>query len=188
MISYLSGEIVFEKSQFIIVSVHGCGYKISVLPTLENRVGNKINLFTHQNLREDCSDLYGFKSYEELELFEKLISVSGVGPKVGMSIMSVAPVEKIIQSISGEDSKFFESVSGVGKKAAVKIILELKNKISGEKFSGKIGAGNLQDVYDGLETLGYKKNEIDQIIGGLPKELITSEEKIRWCLKNLSKS
>jgi Holliday junction DNA helicase RuvA len=125
--------------------------------------------------------------FQELELFEKLLSVNGVGPKAAMTIISMAPAEKIIEAIITEDSSFFQSASGIGKKVAIKIILDLKSKISDQKYSGNIGGSSNEDVYNGLETLGYKKVEIDKIIGKLPKDLILPEDKIRWMLKNLAK-
>ncbi|MCX6812550.1 MAG: Holliday junction branch migration protein RuvA [Candidatus Berkelbacteria bacterium] len=187
MISYICGKVVLERANFVVVDVNGIGYKVSTIAKISLDDGKEIKLFCHQHLREDCSDLYGFSSFEELELFEKLISVNGVGPKAAMTIMGLAPVEKIIESIISEDANFFQSASGVGEKASIKIIVDLKSKISDLKYSGNISAGINQDVYEGLETLGYKKAEIDQIIGKMPTNLESSEDKVRWCLKNLSK-
>ncbi|MEI8060855.1 MAG: Holliday junction branch migration protein RuvA [Candidatus Berkelbacteria bacterium] len=188
MIAYLKGKIITSRPGFIILEVSGVGYKVAVSPQvnfLENR--KEYELFIHHHIKEDASDLYGFEKFEELELFEKLLSVNGVGPKAAMTIISMAPTEKIIEAIISEDSSFFQSAPGVGKKVAIKIILDLKSKISNLKYTGNIGGGAHQDVYDGLETLGYKKQEIDKIIGKIPEELKSSEEKIRWMLKNISK-
>jgi len=188
MISYLKGKVKISKPGFIILDVSGVGYRVAVSPQvnfLEDK--NEYELFIHHHIKEDASDLYGFEKFEELELFEKLLSVNGVGPKAAMTIISMAPAEKIIEAIISEDSNFFQSAPGVGKKVAIKIILDLKSKISNLKYTGNIGGGTHQDVYDGLETLGYKKQEIDKIIGKIPEELKSSEEKIRWMLRNLSK-
>lgn len=192
MIAYLKGKVKLFRFGFLILEIDGVGYKVIVPPQIglsENVVDSKkeYELFIHHHTKEDINDLYGFLTFEELELFEKLLSVNGVGPKAAMTIIGMAPVEKIIQAITEEDTKFFESAQGVGKKVAVKIILELKSKISNQKYSGNISGGQHQDIYDGLETLGYRKVEIDKIIGKLPKELKSSEDKIRWCLKNLSR-
>ncbi len=188
MISYLKGGIIISRPGFIIIDVAGVGYKVAVSPQVDFLESmKKYELFIHHHIKEDASDLYGFLKFEELELFEKLLSVNGVGPKVAMTIVSIAPAEKIIDAIISEDSNFFQSAPGVGKKVAIKIILDLKSKISNLKYSGNIGGGQHQDIYDGLEMLGYKKQEIDKIIGKLPAELKSSEEKIRWCLRNLSK-
>lgn len=188
MISYLKGKVKISRPGFIILDVSGVGYKVAVSPQIsfiEDK--SEYDLFIHHHIKEDASDLYGFEKFEELELFEKLLSVNGVGPKAAMTIISMAPAEKIIEAIISEDSSFFQSAPGVGKKVAIKIILDLKSKISNQKYTGNIGGGQHQDIYDGLEMLGYKKQEIDKIIGKIPAELKSSEEKIRWCLKNLAK-
>jgi Holliday junction DNA helicase RuvA len=189
MIGYLKGKIIISRPGVLIIEANGVGYKVTVSKQIDFFSEKKeYELFIHHHIKEDISDLYGFEKYGELELFEKLLSVNGVGPKAAMTIISMAPAEKIIDAIVSEDSRFFQSASGIGKKAAFKIILELKSKISNLNYSGNIGANQHQDIYDGLGMLGYKKQEIDKIIVSLPKELKTSEEKIRWCLKNLSKS
>lgn len=188
MISYLKGKVIISRPGFVILQVNDVGYKVAVPPQV-NFVDdkNEHELFIHHHIKEDASDLYGFLTFDELELFEKLLSVNGVGPKAAMIIISLAPTEKIIEAIISEDTNFFQSAPGIGKKVAVKIILDLKSKISDLNFSGSISGGKHQDIYDGLETLGYKKIEIDKIIGKLPEKLKSSEEKIRWMLKNLAK-
>lgn len=186
MIGYLRGKIIISKPGNIIIDVSGVGYKVSVPPQISFIEKENCEIFIHHHIKEDSSDLYGFEKIGELDLFEKLLSVNGVGPKAAMTIISMAPVEKLIDAIITEDSTFFQSASGIGKKVAVKIILELKNKISNLKFSGQISSGINQDVHDGLEALGYKKAEIDKIIGNIPKEMKSPEDKIRWCLKNLN--
>lgn len=188
MISYLLGKIILERPNFLVLDVGGIGYKVFIIPKVDVKIGHNIRIFTHQHIREDSSDLYGFESYEELELFEKLLSVNGVGPKAAMTVMGLAPAEKIIEAITTEDSSFFLSAPGIGKKVAIKIILDLKSKVSNLKYSGNIGGTKHQDIYDGLDALGYKKIEIDKIIGRLPKELKSSEEKVRWCLRHLVKN
>lgn len=190
MIGYLKGKIKLFRLGLVIIDVNGVGYKVVVPPQIglpDNIVDTQkeCELFIHHHIKEDASDLYGFLTFQELELFEKLLSVNGVGPKAAMTIIGMAPVDKIFDAIVSEDSNFFQSTPGVGKKVAIKIILDLKSKISNLKYTGNIGGGEHQDIYDGLEMLGYKKQEIDKIIGKLPKELDSSEEKIRWCLKHL---
>lgn len=172
----------------MIVDVAGVGYKVSIIPKLEIKVSDEIRLFTHQHIREDISDLYGFETFEELELFEKLLSVNGVGPKAAMIVMGLAPVAKIIEAIISEDANFFQSAPGIGKKVAIKIIVDLKSKVSGIELSNAISSGRVkEEVIDGLIALGYKKPEIDKVVSGMPTDLKKSEEQIRWCLKNLAK-
>jgi len=188
MISYIKGKIILERPTFLIVDIGGVGYKISIIPKLDLKVGKEVRLFIHQHIREDASDLYGFITFEELELFEKLLSVNGVGPKAAMTIISLAPTAKIIKAIVSEDSNFFQSAPGIGKKVAIKIIIDLKSKISGIELSAAISSGRVkEEVIDGLIILGYKKPEIDKVVSEMPIDLKKSEEQIRCCLKNLSK-
>lgn len=183
MIAYLFGKVVLEKPGFIILDVDGVGYKIQTTATIET--GNKYELFIHEHIREDCNDLYGFKTFDELELFEKLISVSGVGPKAGMAIMESSKVEQIINAIISDDVSFFLTVSGIGKKVAAKIIIDLKSKLSGISGSNVVGKMNDSgDIIDALISLGYKKHEITNKLHSIPSNIKTSEEKIRWFLKN----
>lgn len=193
MISYLKGKVVLFKMGTLILNVNGVGYKVFVNPQINiqnNIVDTKaeVELYTHQHIREDSSDLYGFLSYQELELFELLISVNGVGPKAGMNIMSSSKSDRIIKAISSDDLAFFTSISGIGKKVSAKIILDLKSKISGDKSVSFISkADESSDVMEALISLGYKNLELNGIIQKIPAELITTEQKITWCLKNLAK-
>jgi len=192
MISYLKGKAVLCRWGVIILDVNGVGYKINVDPQINispDIVDSQkdVELFVHEHIREDVDDLYGFLTYQELELFEKLISVSGVGPKVGQAILSSSSCEKIIHAIAEDNVAFFTAISGVGKKVAAKIILELKSKLGGSEFSlNKLNESN--DVFDALLALGYKKQEIQAVVNQIPIEIEKTEEKIKWCLKNLAKS
>jgi Holliday junction DNA helicase RuvA len=192
MISYLKGKVVLFRWGLIILDVNGVGYKVCVNPQINiknNIIDTKedVELFVYENIREDTDDLYGFLTYQELELFEKLISVNGVGPKAGINIMSSGKPEAIISAILSDNLGFFTAVSGIGKKAAAKIILELKSKIGGgtDIELGQFDQSN--DVIDALEALGYKKQELTTILSKIPKEIVATEDKIRWCLKNLGK-
>lgn len=189
MIAHLSGKILFHKDGFVILDVNGVGYKINIANKKELQDGEQANYFIHQHLREDSSDLYGFNSYEELSLFEQLISVNGVGPKVGMLIMSSAEANKIVRAILNEDLTFFQSISGIGKKVAARIILDLKSKITGIDSEGIIGnlGDNGNEVLDALQSLGYKSSEIMKLFPKIPTECLTTEDKVRWLLRNISK-
>lgn len=192
MISYLKGKIVVEKPGFIIIDVGGVGYKVfmgqSGSPKVLESKSQDQEFFVYHNIREDISDLYGFKTFEELELFEKLISVNGVGPKAGMQIMAAAGPDKIVSAITSEDLNFFTAVPGIGKKVAAKIILDLKSKISGLDGSGVLSQTDGGDeVVEALISLGYKKPEIIKVLPKIPADITDSEGKIRWLLKNLSK-
>ena len=188
MISYLSGKIIFTRPGFVILDVGGVGYGVVTSPQITfDKSMTKYDFFIHHHIKEDASDLYGFVTFEELELFEKLLSVNGVGPKAAMTIISLAPTAKIIEAIVSEDSNFFQSAPGIGKKVAIKIIIDLKSKVSGIELSAAISSGRVkEEVIDGLIILGYKKPEIDKVVSEMPIDLKKSEEQIRWCLKNLA--
>jgi len=193
MISYLKGKVKLARFGLIILDINGVGYKVVVNPQIaipENIVDSQddIELFIHEHLREDADDLYGFLEYQELELFQRLISVNGVGPKAALNIMSAADSGKIITAIQNEDMTFFVSISGIGKKAAAKIILDLKTKISGINASNIITlSNNSDDVSDALVSLGYKRADISQMILQIPESEKTSENKIKWLLKHMGK-
>ncbi len=192
MIAYLRGKVKRFKWGFLILDVGGVGYKINIDPQL--KIDNDIvetkktlELFIHQHIREDTSDLYGFLEFQDLETFSRLISVNGVGPKAGMAIMVFGDSNKIYDAIESEDVAFFISVPGIGKKVAAKIILDLKSKITSES-AGKIAGGSgSNDVIEALLALGYKKPDINRMIQKLPSGLKSDQEKIRWILKNQSK-
>lgn len=193
MIAYLKGKIIHSRFGQLIVEAGGVGYRISVDPQIkvpENCVEMKyeVELYIHEHIREDCYDLYGFLTYGELEMFERLISVSGVGPKAGINIMATADTKKIYSAIENSDLSFFTSISGIGKKVAAKIILELKSKLSDQDnfdiISGNESSG---DVLEAMATLGYKKSEISKYLAKIPEEVTGTEEKIKWLLKNLKK-
>lgn len=186
MINYLNGKVRLIKSNFLILDVSGIGYRITVSPELPVKENDNLELFIHEHIKEDADDFYGFKTWEELELFEKLISVNGVGPKAGMAIMSSSKPEKIISSIISDDLSFFTGISGIGKKVAAKIILDLKSKLSGLDGSNIIFANEDEnDILDALISLGYKRSEVAMIVSSIPTEVTTDQEKIRWCLKAL---
>lgn len=187
MIAYLKGKVVNGGSNHIILDVNGIGYKI--FTTKFPPVGSEQKFLVHEVIREEIYDLYGFQTEEELGLFEKLLSVNGVGPKAALSILSYASSDQIISSIATDDISFFQGVPGVGKKVAGKIILELKSKLTsleGNEVLAKMGQEAEEDVVDALVSLGYKKQEAQKVISKLPKNIDQSEEKVRWCLKNIS--
>lgn len=184
MIAYLSGKIILSRLNYVILDTGGVGYKIYSADT-NTKEGSAVGFYIHEHIREECHDLYGFREFEDLELFTKLISVNGVGPKAGLAIMNVYNKEKIIQAIITENSGLFQSVPGIGKKVAAKIILELKSKIAGLESDNVIQSMNDgDDVIEAMSGLGYKKHEVAKIMGKMPS-LHSTEEKIKWCLQNI---
>lgn len=187
MISYLKGKVIVLKNSQIILVVNDIGYRVAIKNSNNLNVDSEAELFIHEHIREDADDFYGFSTFEELELFEKLITVSGVGPKAGMAIMSTGSTEEIKGAIQSGNLAFFKSVSGIGAKVAVKIILELKSKISSVTNQDIVsGFDESSEVVDALVSLGYKKQELGKILAKMPSDMTNVEEKIRWVLKNLS--
>ncbi|PIR68692.1 Holliday junction branch migration protein RuvA, partial [Candidatus Nomurabacteria bacterium CG10_big_fil_rev_8_21_14_0_10_03_31_7] len=132
MIGSIKGKIILKTDKFIIVETTGVGYKINISPDTLSKFKKKdeeVFLWTHTHVREDILDLYGFLNREELEFFEMLINVSGIGPKGALSVLGVASIETLKRAISTSDTAYLTKVSGIGKKTAEKIIIELRDKM-----------------------------------------------------------
>lgn len=187
MISLLKGKVELKTEKFVIVCVNGIGYRVfcssSVLAVIHPE--DEIRLFCHLYVREDAMDLYGFLTKEELDFFELLITISGVGPKVALGILSIAPVGKIKEAIAGDKEEFLTRVSGIGTKVAKKVILELKDKLS------KIGEGGGKMVDDEIEAidalvgLGYREKEAREMLRKISKDIKGVENIVREALKCL---
>ncbi len=184
MISYLKGRIIIIGRGYVILENNGVGYKIYSFEKFT--CGNEMEIFTYQYVKEDALDLYGFKKIDELETFEMLLEVSGVGPKMAMGIVANLGKEKIIQAISTGDTTLLRTVSGVGQKLAGKIIIELKNKIAKGDLPGSF-FGDGDEVVDALKTFGLQRPEIMEILKQLPADISSTEEKIKFVLKNVRK-
>ena len=131
MIGYLSGTVKAVRKNYIILATDYVGYKVFVIPQilLAMEVGKKLTLYTYTHVREDILALYGFPTLNELEFFELLISVSGIGPKMALSIMSLADLSVIKSGIVNQDAAVFTKVSGVGRKTAERLLIELREKV-----------------------------------------------------------
>lgn len=191
MISYLEGKIIDKNEKFFVVNAGGVGYRVfSHQGILEKipAIGQNVGIWTHLYVREDALDLYGFTEKEELEFFETLISISGIGPKSALGILEVAPVTSLKQAIVSEDETFFTKVSGVGKKTAQRLILELKNKLS--KTTAPIkgsDSAEMGEAMDALISLGYKERDARKILQEIPKDIKGVEAKVKSALKFLSR-
>lgn len=184
MISYLRGKIEYQATNWIILDVSGVGYKVFSSNTqhVTCNIGENGEFWIHHHIREDRQDLYGFKSIEELEMFELLLSVNGVGPKMAMVILSRTSLEKLKEAVSKGDISLLTAISRLGKKLASKIIIELKNKLAPK--SDMILTEESQELVEALESLGYKKSEVQEFISKIPNDLKTIQDKIKWVLKN----
>lgn len=191
MISHLTGKILSQDDRYFTLDVNGVGYKVfshaGVLAKIPS-VGQNIAIWTHLHVREDMMDLYGFLDEEELEFFEMLISISGIGPKSALGILEVAPVLSLKQAIVSEDKSFFTKVSGIGQKTAERLILELKTKLSKSVIPVK-GSDSEQmgEALDALISLGYKERDARTALQEIPKDIKTVEAKVKAALKHLGK-
>lgn len=187
MIGYLKGKVKYQTAGWLILEVNNIGYK--VFSNTRGSVGDSIELFIHEHIREDANDLYGFASVAEMEFYEILLSVSGVGPKMGLAILTIGSVERIKQAIIKGDTTLFTTVSGVGKKVAAKIIVELKNKVAARTDSYlPEEASEDNDLVAALEQLGYKQTEIFAVIRDIPEELSGTQAKLTWALQKMKKA
>jgi len=188
MIATIKGKIETISRGYIILEVAGMGYKIFANSKTLNQItkGESKKFFVHQYIRENQLDLYGFLDFGELEVFELLISVSGIGPKAALMILSRAKPDKIKSAIIEGNLDLFTAVSGVGRKTASRIILELKGKISSEDLS-ILSLEDSSEIVEALKNLGYKAGEATRVLAKIPRGLKSDDEKIRWALKQLAK-
>ncbi|MBS4534247.1 Holliday junction branch migration protein RuvA [Clostridium sp. D2Q-14] len=195
MYRYIKGYINEISEDFIVVDNNNIGYKISTsMETISNvRINEEYKIYTHLHVREDDMSLYGFISRSELELFLKLISVSKIGPKVALGILSSLSVDKIKFAIINEDTKTLSKAPGVGKKTANRMILELKDRIKDyniEKLDSSSmvnNKSNINEALDALIALGYTKYEASNVMNKFDIEKLNTEDIIKLSLSELSK-
>lgn len=188
MIGSIKGKIILRTEKFLIAETSGVGYKINVSPDTLSRAkktGEEISLWVHTHVREDVLDLYGFLDRQELEFFEMLINVSGIGPKGALAILGITSIETLRKAISTGDTSYLTKVSGIGKKTAEKIVIELRDKVA-NGMSEK-GGSSLQgelDALEALKSLGYSQNEAREALKKVSPNTNTNA-KIREALKIL---
>lgn len=193
MINYLVGEIAYKSENLIVIEIGGVGYEISVsMTTLDSLppVGSVCKVYTYLNVREDELSLFGFSSIEEKEMFIKLISVSGIGPRVALSILSGIRLSDLAVAIKTGDTKLLSTIKGLGKKTAERIVLELKDKISvvgfsHEQFEEPLNESMIDEATEALISLGINKNEAYRLARENSSMCQTTEEIIRKVFQNL---
>jgi Holliday junction DNA helicase RuvA len=184
MIGSVNGKIVLKTDKFLIIETGGIGYKVYVSPEtlLKTKDNTDIFLWIHTHIKEDTMDLYGFSQYKELEFFEMLISVSGIGPRSGLVILGIASVATLQKAISTSDTAYLTKISGIGRKTAEKIVLELRDKVTKEEIGGSLQVE--LDVLEALKTLGYSQVQARDALKKVSSEADTNT-KIREALKIL---
>jgi len=190
MISFLRGRLINKGINYVILETHDLGYRVFVGEALLNdsKVGMELELYTHQRIKEDASDLYGFKSISDLELFELLLTVSGVGPKSALGVLNIATASDIQEAIIRGDADLLTKVAGIGKKTAERLVLELKNKIirtGGAAMILNSGATTSGDEIDALMSLGYSLSEARSALNLVDSTLIDSGARVKAALKSL---
>lgn len=189
MIAKLKGKIEYLKDNYAVVDVNGIGYKVFLSNlTLGKIAGVKdVELFIHTHVREDALALYGFVKMEELDMFEQLISVSGVGPRSALGILSIADPKTVRTAIVSEDPSILTRVSGVGKRTAERVIVELKNKVAEISIGEKEEVVADADALEALISMGYSAIEARKALKGVSKEAKDVGERVKLALKNLGK-
>ena len=206
MFYFIQGKLALLDPTFAVLDAGGVGYKLTISQTTHDGMPPHltvsepptVKLLTHMAVREDGIELFGFSTQEELSAFKMLISVSGVGPKAAMSILSLLTPEKFALAVCTDDKKTISKANGIGPKTAARIILELKDKLTRESalqgfdaspVAGKdnvaaISNGSLNDAIDALTVLGYSRSEAMEALRGVDTKLPT-EDLIRAALKKL---
>lgn len=200
MIYSLTGELTYIGDQFLVIDCGGVGFKcFTSLSTASTagRIGEQVRLFTYLSVKEDALDLYGFKTENELNVFKLLISVSGVGPKAAVSILSEMSADKLALAVAAGASKAITKANGVGKKTAERIVLELKDKMAGVAVSDSdsyiSAAASVEEessageAVAALVALGYGKSEAAAVVGAMDKSL-SADEMIRQGLRQLARN
>lgn len=191
MIATLSGNISEKLGEIIIVDVRGVGY--GVLTPIEDYgkllPGDPVKLYIYEHIREQAHDLYGFTQLDTKRLFEQLLDVSGVGPKMALSILSIGSVEDVRQAIASGDAKYIQAAPGVGKRVAERVIIDLKDKVGLASTANTeallVGSAVAQqdEAVQALVALGYTLPDAVAVLHGIDATL-TTEERIKQALKS----
>ncbi|MBQ7515833.1 MAG: Holliday junction branch migration protein RuvA [Schwartzia sp.] len=196
MIGFLRGKVTHLLTDACLLDVGGVGYRVYVAGATRSRLkpGEEVTLFTHLSVREDALTLYGFYSQEEYNIFQLLISVSGIGPKVALGILSATSVENLCRAIHGQQLAVLTKLPGIGKKSAQRLILELKDKVGGDdgpanEFDAAPlppGDDAVSEATAALLALGYSTAEIAPVLRGA-KAGMSVQEMVRFALREFGR-
>lgn len=201
MITFLKGILVSIETDNVTLDVAGVGYCVFVPKNVINflpPIGNVLQIYTYLNLREDGATLYGFITKDELNLFKKLITVSGVGPKVAINMMGAIEKGRFVSAIFNEDISYLTKLPGVGKKTAQRLILDLKDKLSSTRdleatinISSELTGSSIEDALQALIGLGYQKQEVMPLLikgRDILGDELSAQDLIRFVLKGQGKA
>lgn len=183
MIATLTGKVTYKLSNSIVIDVNGIGYEL--LTTVDDWGSTKLNevasYHIYEQIREDAYNLFGFSEVAAKELFIKLLSVNGVGPKVALATLSAAGVDRLAQAIASGDTSLLKGVSGVGKKTAERIMMELAGKVT------TVAAPIHDETYQALIGLGYSNSQAADAIANLPTDVSDVGERVKLALKGMNR-
>jgi Holliday junction DNA helicase RuvA len=194
MIYSVSGKLALKEDGFVVVEVGGLGVKlyaskqtIGALPAAGSGLGSEVKFFSHLNVKEDALDLYGFVTQEELNFFELLISVSGVGPRSALAILDVGPLNELSAAIKEGRPDLLTRAAGVGRKIAERVILELKSKVKAATSGAVVEKMQTDsDLVEALTSLGYRRDEARSALGKVDAAVTGTEDRLKAALRILS--
>lgn len=188
MIYFLKGKVKQKGENYLVIETNNLGYQVFVTDFLLNKtkVNQEVQIFIYLYLREETIELYGFEAEEELDFFKQLNAIPGIGPKSAISVLSLIRLSDLKKAILNENSDVLTKVSGIGKKTAERIIVELKSKIS-KKFSAPIESYEDGQVIEALIKLGYSLNQAREAIRKVPENVKGTKERLKEALKIISR-
>lgn len=192
MYDYFRGPLIEVNSSIAVIDIHGIGYKLFIPAHLSEKlppIGSEITLYTYHVVREDAQNLYGFFEKNERDLFEKLLSISGIGPKTALNIIGHLPLPLFTKAVQRNDIATFTKVPGIGKKTAERLLLELRGKLDDFHYEIDVPIKKISDAEKALINLGYTRNlarkALEKAMKELPEECDLSTL-ISFALKNKS--
>ncbi len=194
MISYLHGPVVSIEDTRITITPDGMGLGYEVLASLSSlthaRIGESLTLYLHHHITDVSQTLFGFPTLEERVIFRKLLKVDGVGGKTALSLLGLG-LRQLLLAIESGDEKILSSANGVGKKTALKIIVELGRELSADQLTGTpaqiaLAPAHHTEIGDTLISMGYDKKAVEKVLAKLPTEFTTVEEKVIFAIKELA--
>ncbi|RYL94699.1 Holliday junction branch migration protein RuvA [Sporolactobacillus sp. Y61] len=191
MFDYIKGILTWLSGNGIVIEQNGIGFKVVCANpfTWQTSLNHEIKVYIYQYVREDAMLLFGFKSRDERELFIRLLTVSGIGPKSALAVLASGSPESIIQAIEAKDDKYLTRFPGIGKKTAAQIILDLKGKIANSaalqrsESAGETQSSALNEAIDALKMLGYSEREINKVMPELKKKELSAENYVKEALR-----
>ncbi len=187
MIGYIEGPVRAVRASFCVIDAGGVGYRVAATKDVLTRlrVGENASLWTYLSVREDALDLYGFENESDLTFFELLVTVPGVGPKSAITILTVASADTLRNAIATGNDSYLTTVSGIGKKTAQKILLELKDKVGLAHDGTSLRLESDEEAVAAMRSLGYSLHEAREVLKKVPQSIEGSSGRLREALKIL---